>query len=178
MSECDRGGGLEQGRLRTEQSVRFIASQRETGDQCHELLQLKRDGYPLSRPPPIGTGSTPSRIVNRRAWAASARSLGAVVLIAYDRATLVAHPIGEAEVVHPDVVKSGAHGCGCAQRRSPAAFAMGDDVVARAETCALTACFAAPAPDERRHCPANRHGTGGGHQGDARCAHGCARPLR
>ena len=58
-------------------------------------------------------------------------------LIAYDRTTLVLHPIGEAEVVDPDVVVAGAHRRGCSQRRSPAAFAMGDDVVARAKSCAV-----------------------------------------
>jgi hypothetical protein len=58
-------------------------------------------------------------------------------LIAHDWATLIPHPIGEAEVVYADVVKSGADRCGCAQRRSSAALAMGDDVVARAEACAF-----------------------------------------
>jgi hypothetical protein len=54
-------------------------------------------------------------------------------LIADDRATLVPHPIREAEVVYPNVVEAGAHGRGGAQRRSPAPFAMGDDVIAGAE---------------------------------------------
>ena len=58
-------------------------------------------------------------------------------LIAYDGATLVAHPIGEAEVVYPDVVKPGTHRCGSAQCRSPAALAMGDDVITGAEADAL-----------------------------------------
>ena len=58
-------------------------------------------------------------------------------LIAYDWAALVLHPIGKAEIVDPDVVKAGARRCGGAQRRSPAAFAMGDDVVARAKSCAV-----------------------------------------
>ena len=54
-------------------------------------------------------------------------------LISDDRATLVPHPIGEAEVIYPNVVEPGAYGRGCTQRRSPAAFAMGDDVIAGAE---------------------------------------------
>ena len=58
-------------------------------------------------------------------------------LIAEDRATLVPHPIREAEVVYPNVVEAGTHGCGCAQRRSPAPFAMGDDVIAGAEAYPL-----------------------------------------
>ena len=58
-------------------------------------------------------------------------------LIAYDRATLIAHPIGEAEVVHPDIVKPGAHGCGSGQCRSSAPFAMSDDVITGAEAYAF-----------------------------------------
>ena len=58
-------------------------------------------------------------------------------LIAYDRAALVPYPIREAEVVDPDVVKAGAHRRGGAQSRAPAPFAMGDDVIARAESDAL-----------------------------------------
>src|SRR6266404_5554316 len=54
-------------------------------------------------------------------------------LIAYDRAALVAYPIRKADIVHPDVVKPGAHCRGGAQCRSAAAFAMGYDVIARAE---------------------------------------------
>ena len=60
-----------------------------------------------------------------------------VRLILYDWATLVRHPIGEAQVIYPDIVIAGAYGRGGAQRRSPAAFAMGDDVITEAEPRSL-----------------------------------------
>src|ERR1700722_5927630 len=54
--------------------------------------------------------------------------------IPHDRAAVVAHPIGEAEVVNPHIVKPGARCSGCGQGRPPAAFAMGYDVIALAES--------------------------------------------
>ena len=60
-----------------------------------------------------------------------------VRLILYNWATLVRHPIGEAQVIYPDIVIAGAYGRGGAQRRSPAAFAMGDNVIAGAEPHSL-----------------------------------------
>ena len=98
-------------------------------------------------------------------------------LIAEDRATLVPHPIREAEVVYPNVVEAGAHGCGCAQRRSPAPFAMGDDVIAR-RSLPASAYFAEPVPDGQRRCPADRYATDAGRSGDADCDYGCGRPLQ
>ena len=68
-------------------------------------------------------------------------------LIADDWAALVAHPIREAEIVYPHVVKSGAHRRGCAQCRPAAAFAVGHDVIARAEPHLLkhgTQCWRRP----------------------------------
>src|SRR5262249_55431009 len=58
-------------------------------------------------------------------------------LFAYDRAALIAHPIREAKIVHPDVVKPGTHCRGCGQRRPPTPFAMGHDVIAWAEPHSL-----------------------------------------
>src|SRR3954464_7472092 len=77
------------------------------------------------------TGCAPSSTLVgselRLALAASSRSL-----IADNRATLVAYPIPEAQIVDPHVVKSGAHRrCG-AERGSSAAFAMRHDMIARA----------------------------------------------
>ena len=60
-----------------------------------------------------------------------------VRLIAYYRTTLVPHPIGEAEVIYPDIVIASVHRRGCRQRRSPTAFAMGDDMIAWAKSDAL-----------------------------------------
>lgn len=55
-------------------------------------------------------------------------------LIAYDSAALIACPIREAEIVYADVVKPGAHRHSYSQRRPPAPFAMGHDVIAWAES--------------------------------------------
>src|SRR3954449_11950372 len=58
-------------------------------------------------------------------------------LILYDRTTLIARPIGEAEVIDADIVEAGAHRRGGRQRRSSAALTMCHDMIAWAEPHAL-----------------------------------------
>src|SRR5262249_9775912 len=51
-------------------------------------------------------------------------------LILYDRATLVARPVGEGQIIDADIVEAGAHRRRRRQCRPPAALAVRDDVIA------------------------------------------------
>jgi hypothetical protein len=87
--------------------------------------------------PPLNAGDHPLFGLDEREKQNQARSADFARLIAYDRAALIAGPIRKAEVIYTDVVISGADRRGCSQRGPPAAFAMGHDVIARAETYLL-----------------------------------------